>query len=121
MRKPAGSMIAASAPRQAQVRMIAPAFWAISGSKSARRTGRVGSFIRLRAKAPAKRRKRLNFEGPRICPRYGHRKGSVRKAAQSLTGAPAPLDTTPSAAPGLAQPNLDGRTGRRDRPDGVRL
>ena len=32
MRKPAGSMIAASTPRQAQVRSIAPAFCAMSGS-----------------------------------------------------------------------------------------
>src|SRR5271156_5265333 len=37
--KPAGSMIAASTPRHAQVRIIAPALAAISGSNSARAIG----------------------------------------------------------------------------------
>jgi hypothetical protein len=30
--KPAGSMIAARTPKQAQVRSMAPVFWAMSGS-----------------------------------------------------------------------------------------
>ena len=45
MRKPAGSMIAASTPRQAQVRIIAPAFWAMSGSYRARRSGAFGGIM----------------------------------------------------------------------------
>src|ERR1700677_3089196 len=41
IRNPAGSTIAASTPRHAQVRIIAPAFAAISGSYSARVIGLV--------------------------------------------------------------------------------
>ena len=57
IRKPAGSMIAASTPRQAQVRIIAPAFWAMSGSNRARRSGAGGPAHRV-ARPPSGRNER---------------------------------------------------------------
>src|ERR1700759_3248450 len=64
IRNPAGSMIAASTPRHAQVRIMAPVFCAMSGSNRASRRGAAGVVI-LIAKARGWRRKKPFGESPK--------------------------------------------------------
>ena len=88
-------MMDASTPRQAQVRIIAPAFCAISGSNRASRSGADGSAImRSHDLQEAKNQSAaLRAENVAIAcragsdsdaPAYGHPNRSVRKTASNV-------------------------------------
>src|ERR1700722_4801059 len=79
-------MIAASTPRQAQVRIMAPVFCAISGSNKASRGARSGLSYRAQ-KQKVGGGKSYSDNAPagekREAPGYGHPIRSMRKAASN--------------------------------------